>query len=93
MLTLSIRVIPRASKSAIAGRRGDALLVRLAAPPVEGAANEALIELLSRAFGRPRRDITIVAGEKSRDKRVAIGGLSPSGLSARLSAILKPDAE
>jgi hypothetical protein len=54
---LSVRVIPRSPTSAITGRRGDALLVRLNAPPVDGAANEALIELLAKVFGRPRRDV------------------------------------
>jgi uncharacterized protein (TIGR00251 family) len=85
---LSIRVIPRAAKSAITGKRGDALLVRLAAPPVDGAANAALVEFVARAFGRPKRDVTIVSGHKSRDKRVSIDGLSEADLSARLSAIL-----
>ena len=85
---LSIRVIPRASRSAISGRRGDALVVRLAAPPVEGAANEALVDFLARTFGRPKRDVAIVSGHRSRDKRVSIEGLSEVDLSARLSAIL-----
>jgi uncharacterized protein (TIGR00251 family) len=87
-LILPVRVIPRASKSAIAGHRGDAVLVRLSAPPVEGAANEALVDLLARAFSIPRRQISIVSGEKSRDKRVAIEGLTEQDVSARLSAIL-----
>jgi uncharacterized protein len=85
---LSLRVVPRAAKSIIAGRRGDAILVRLAAPPVEGAANTALIELLAKTFRVPRRAITIVSGERSREKRVAIEGLSAEELSARLSDIL-----
>jgi uncharacterized protein (TIGR00251 family) len=85
---LNIRVIPRASKSAIAGKRGDALLVRLSAPPVEGAANDALVEFLAKAFGQPRRNVTLVSGHKSRDKRVSIEGISESDLTARLSAIL-----
>lgn len=87
-MILSIRVIPRASKSAIAGKRGDALLVRLSAPPVEGAANEALTEFLAKAFGQPRRNVTLVSGHKSRDKRVSVEGISDSDLSARISAIL-----
>jgi uncharacterized protein (TIGR00251 family) len=87
-LILSVRVIPRASKSAIAGRRGDALLVRLSAPPVEGAANAALIELLAQAFSIPRRQISIVSGETSRDKRVALEGLTEGDVAARLSAML-----
>jgi len=63
------------------GLRGDAVLIRLAAPPVEGAANEALIAFLSEALGVPRRSIAIVSGEKSRDKRVRIEGGSIPKLS------------
>jgi hypothetical protein len=85
---VAVRVIPRSPKSAITGWRGEALLVRLNAPPVDGAANDALIELLAKAFGRPRRDVSLVAGEKSRDKRVAIEGLSDADFKARLSDIL-----
>jgi uncharacterized protein (TIGR00251 family) len=81
-------VIPRASKSGISGRRGEAIVVRLAAPPVDGAANDALIEFLARTFARPRRDVTIISGEKSRDKRVSIEGITDAELSARLSDIL-----
>jgi hypothetical protein len=88
-LILAIRVIPRSPQSAITGRRGDAIVVRLAAPPVEGAANDALIEYLARVFDRPKRDVTILAGEKSRDKRVRIDGIADADATARLSAILK----
>jgi uncharacterized protein (TIGR00251 family) len=73
---IEVRVIPRASRSALAGERDGRLLVRLAAPPVEGAANDALIELFARLFDRPRRSVRIVAGEKSRTKRVAIDGIT-----------------
>jgi uncharacterized protein len=85
---LSVRVIPRSPRSKIDGRRGDALLVRLAAPPVDGAANAALIELLAHEFERPRRDIRILAGHASRDKRVEIASLSDAEGADRLSAIL-----
>ena len=87
-MILPIRVIPRASKNAIAGKRGDAILVRLAAPPVEGAANDALIDFLAKSLGRPRRDIVIVSGHKSRDKRVSVDGMTDAELSSRLSDIL-----
>lgn len=87
-MILSVRVIPRSSKSRIDGRRGDALLVRLAAPPVDGVANEALIDLLAREFQRPKRDITILSGQSSRDKRIDIAGLSEAEGTERLSAIL-----
>jgi uncharacterized protein (TIGR00251 family) len=73
---LNIRVIPRAAKNAVGGRRGDALVIRLAAPPVEGAANEALVTYLAQLFERPRRDIEILSGHTSRDKRVKIHGLT-----------------
>ena len=88
-MNISVRVIPRAKKSIIAGKRGDALLVRLAAPPVEGAANVALIELLSRAFQRPRRDISIISGEKSRDKLITIDGVTAAEFDSRLADILE----
>ena len=87
-MILSVRVIPRAAKNAIAGTRGNAVLVRLAAPPVEGAANDALVECLARALSVPRRQISIVSGHKSRDKRVAIEGLTEGDVAARVSAIL-----
>ena len=73
MIQVTIRVVPRASKSGIAGTRGGALLVRLQSAPVEGAANEELIALLAQTFGVPRRDVAIVAGEHSKLKRVVIG--------------------
>jgi uncharacterized protein len=81
---LSVRVIPRARRSELAGRRGDALLVRLAAPPVDGAANAALIEWLSDLFEMPRTRVTIVAGERSRDKVVRLDGVTPAHARLRL---------
>jgi uncharacterized protein len=92
MATLVVRVVPRAGRTAITGRRGDAVLVRLAAAPVDGAANDALIEALSRVLDVPRRQITIASGQKSRDKRLEIAGLTDEELAQRLSAILPPDA-
>ena len=73
---LNIRVIPRSPRTRVDGKRGDAILIRLNAPPVDGAANEALIAFLSDVLGVPRRDISLVAGDKSRDKRVRVDGVS-----------------
>lgn len=73
---LDIRVIPRARKTELAGERDGALLVRLAAPPVEGAANAALVDFLAAALHLPRRSIRIVSGERNRRKRVAINGMT-----------------
>ena len=85
--TLLVRVIPRSGRTAIGGRRGGALLIRLAAAPVDGAANEALIAFIASLFDRPRCDITIVAGEKSRNKQIRIAGLTRDQLVDRLSAL------
>ena len=71
---IAIRVVPRARRTEIAGRRGDALVVRLAAPPVEGAANTALVEWLADCLDVPSRAIRILSGQRSRHKRVAVAG-------------------
>ena len=73
---LDVRVIPRASRSQIAGTRNGALVVRLSAPPVDGAANAELVELLAGELGIPRRSITLIAGERSRSKRVRVLGVT-----------------
>jgi uncharacterized protein (TIGR00251 family) len=77
-VTFRVRVVPRAGRTSMAGERGDALLVRLAAPPVEGAANEALVAFLAGLLDVPRRQVTIAAGERSRDKIVRIAGVDPA---------------
>jgi uncharacterized protein (TIGR00251 family) len=73
---LDVRVIPRAGKTACAGVRDGALLIRVAAPPVEGAANEALIAYFSATFRIPKHAVQIVSGERTRRKRVAIAGVT-----------------
>ena len=83
-----MRVIPRARKTAIGGMRDGILVVRLAAPPVDGAANAALVVYLSQLLDRPKRDIAIVSGQTTREKRVAVSGMTPAELKARLSDIL-----
>lgn len=83
-VVLSVRVIPRAGRSGLAGTRDNALLVRLNAPPVEGAANAELIGLLSDILDIPRRALTIVSGERSRSKRVLVAGVSTAVVEARI---------
>lgn len=80
-LTFAVRVVPRASKSAVAGEHGGALKVRVAAPPVEGAANEELARFLAKAFGVAARDVEIVSGHASKTKRVRVSGAKASDLS------------
>ena len=83
---VDVRVIPRAAKSGLAGARGEALLVRLQAPPVDGAANTELVALLASVFGVPKRSVSILSGETSRQKRVRIDGIDAAVAAARLSA-------
>jgi len=74
-LILELHVQPGAARSEFAGRHGERIKVRLAAPAVEGKANAALIAFLAGHFGVPRRNVRIAAGLKSRKKRVVIEGL------------------
>lgn len=83
-ITIDIRVIPRARRSEIGGIRDDRLIVRLAAPPVDGAANQALITFLSDLLERPRRSVRLLAGETSRSKRVEIQGMTLDAARRRL---------
>jgi len=71
---IAVRVTPRASRSEFAAGTEEHFAARLAAPPVEGAANAALIELVAKVFAVAKRDVTLLAGEKSRVKRLAIAG-------------------
>ena len=72
---LNLRIIPRAHKNAIQGELGDALKIRLCAPPVEGAANTALVEFLAETLSIPRARIQLLAGATSRNKRVLLAGV------------------
>ena len=86
-VSLSVRVTPRAGRTAIAGVKDDVLLVKLAAAPVEGAANEALVALLAKAFHVPKRDVRVVSGERSRNKRVELTGVSQEAAENTLRSI------
>jgi uncharacterized protein (TIGR00251 family) len=72
-----VRVQPRASKNELAGVYGTALKVRLLAPPVDGAANDLLIEFLAGSLGIARRSIRIVTGRSSRSKIIEVDGVTP----------------
>ncbi|CAN5578794.1 hypothetical protein BH10ACI2_BH10ACI2_21810 [soil metagenome] len=73
-----VRVIPRASRSEIVGEHDGALKVRLASPPVDGAANDELVRLFAKRFGVSRGDVEIVGGQTSKNKRIKIHNLSQS---------------
>ena len=71
-IILNVRVIPRASKDGIPGLLGDALKIRIQAPPVEGKANAYLVKFLSKQWKIPRGNIEILSGETGRNKRIRI---------------------
>jgi uncharacterized protein len=73
---LAIRVQPRAKRTEVAGERGDAVVIRVNAPPVDGRANEAVCRLIAKRLDVPRTAVRIVRGESARDKLVRIDGLS-----------------
>jgi hypothetical protein len=80
----TVRVQPRSSRSGVDGVLGGALKVRVHAPPVDGAANDAVIEVLSDALGVTKRAVRIVAGDSSRRKVVEVDGLTEREMRARL---------
>jgi uncharacterized protein (TIGR00251 family) len=73
-ITFNVRVTPRSSKTEFVGMHDGALKIKLKSPPVDGAANEELIRLLSKAFNVPRSNLTIVSGQSSRTKRIQMIG-------------------
>lgn len=86
-VTFSVKVHPRAKKSAITGELGDALKLSLTAPPVEGRANEACIEFMANLLKVPRSSVTIASGQNSRHKVVRVEGLSADELRKRLGTL------
>jgi hypothetical protein len=84
-LTLRVRVQPRASRDALSGERDGALVVRLTAPPVEGAANEALARFLGKALGVAASAVRVVSGATGRNKVVSVAGVDAAAARERLS--------
>ncbi len=86
---ISVKVIPRARQSALAGVMDDGTLkVRVAAPPVDGAANKALVEFLAETLDLPKNQIDIVAGHTSERKLVSLVGISPEEVDAIIHGLL-----
>jgi uncharacterized protein YggU (UPF0235/DUF167 family) len=84
--TLHILVKPKSPRNEVL-RTDDGLLVRVTAPPVEGAANAAVIKLLATALGLPQSRLAITAGSTGRLKRVTVSGLTPQELQARINRL------
>lgn len=83
-MTFAIKVQPRAKRNAIVGELGDALKVALTAPPVDGKANEACVELFSEILRLPRSAVMIAAGQTSRNKVIRVVGISAALVRERL---------
>jgi len=87
-IVLRVHVQPGAGRSAVVGRHGDALKVRVAAPPVEGRANEATRALLAEALAVPEADVELTSGQSSRTKRFRLKGLDAEEGEKRLGVAL-----
>ena len=86
MVRIRVRVTPRAGRDRIDGPRDGVLRVRLAPPPIEGQADEALVRLLASTLGVPRRDVRVVRGDTAREKLIQIDGLEEADVWRRLDA-------
>lgn len=85
-LIFDVRVIPRASKSEIVGELNGALKIRIAAPPVDGAANAELVKLLAKTFGVSKSNIQILNGQTSKIKQICVSNITSEILTAVLQA-------
>jgi uncharacterized protein (TIGR00251 family) len=86
-VVLTLHIQPGAKTSEIVGLHGEALKIRLAAPPVDGKANAALLEFLAKKVGIARTALELVSGQASRAKRVRIHGMSSAEVAARLGGV------
>ncbi|MBK6751190.1 MAG: YggU family protein [Pyrinomonadaceae bacterium] len=84
-VTFTVRVVPRASKSEIIGEHDGALKVRIASPPVDGAANTELIKLLAKQLGVSKSNVEIIGGQTSKTKQIRITGIT----TAQIASVLK----
>ena|SRR2546430_13145300 len=92
-MRLSLKVVPKSSRNAVAGWVGDLLKVCVTAPPEHGKANAAVIETLARTLGVPRGAVRIIAGTRSRRKVVDVEGLDEHEVRRRVAARVKPQSE
>jgi uncharacterized protein len=83
---LAIRVQPRAKRTEVAGERAGAVVIKVSAPPVDGKANEAVCRLIARRLGVPARAVSVVKGQKARDKVVRVEGIDAKAARVALLA-------
>ncbi len=89
-MKIEVHAKPRAKKSRIVGWRGEVLEIALAAPPVDGAANEELVRLLAEVLGVPKRQVVVLRGEASRNKLVEVDGVAADAARALLEEAARP---
>ncbi len=82
--TIAVRLSPRGSRDELVGLRDGVLVAKVTAPPVDGRANEALCKLVAKRVGVPPSRVSVVRGEKSRDKLIRVEGASPATLRSAL---------
>ncbi|MGH9768205.1 MAG: DUF167 domain-containing protein [Blastocatellia bacterium] len=88
-VTFAVRVQPRASKSGVAGELDGAIKIRLAAPPVDGEANEELLRFLAKILGVPRANVSLISGATGKNKVVRVSGISSNDVERKLNEELK----
>jgi len=86
---LAVRVSPGAARTRVLGEHNGALKIAVSAPPEKGKANKAVIELLSRALGVRKSDVSVVSGETSRDKRICVKNIATDEVLKRIAASIK----
>jgi uncharacterized protein (TIGR00251 family) len=87
-LKLAVRVIPNAPRTGVTGRRGEEIVLRVNAPPIDGRANKAALEHLAEAFDVPPSSIRLIRGERSRHKTFEIDGVDQAALAPLLEMLL-----
>jgi uncharacterized protein len=90
-VTFTVRVQPRATKSALAGEVEGTLKIKIASPPVDGAANEELLRYLAQLFAVPRRAVTILSGEMAKNKIVRIQGITGAQFATTIRQKMKDE--
>ena len=84
-VVLTLHIQPGAKRTEVAGTHGEALKIRLAAPPVDGKANEALIAFIAKALGVQKARVDLVSGQTARAKRVRIAGIDAAAVAGKLA--------
>jgi hypothetical protein len=85
-VSFAVKVTPRASKDSLNGFQEGVLKIRLNAPPVDGAANKALVRFLAKTLNTSKSRVKVISGEKSRQKRIKVSGLAPDQVKKALGA-------